>query len=110
MSSDPNLLFSHVQSLAKDPNFAGVKECTGNKRIHGYSSQGLSVWSGNDDEAHDGRWEHGARGVSVNSIFEYRKLGPWREMAALILERHMALKDQSPVLLRDLSSIMVNEG
>ncbi|GAQ82519.1 dihydrodipicolinate synthase [Klebsormidium nitens] len=59
---------SFIEALAKDPNFAGVKECTGNKRIHGYSSQGMSVWSGNDDEAHDGRWEHGARGViSVTS-------------------------------------------
>jgi hypothetical protein len=88
-----------MQSLAKDPNFAGVKECTGNKRIHGYSSQGLSVWSGNDDEAHDGRWEHGARGVSVDTWSECRKLGPWVEVAALSLEPHMALTVEFPVLL-----------
>ncbi|GBG64941.1 hypothetical protein CBR_g48689 [Chara braunii] len=52
-----------IEELALLPNFAGVKECTGNARIKHYTDKGLTIWSGNDDEAHDARWEHGARGV-----------------------------------------------
>jgi len=57
-----------VLELAKHPNFAGVKECTGNERIKRYAAQGVTCWSGNDDEAHDARWDSGAVGViSVTS-------------------------------------------
>lgn len=49
-------------------NLLGVKECTGNERIRNYSSQGITCWSGNDDEAHDGVHQFGAQGViSVTS-------------------------------------------
>jgi 4-hydroxy-tetrahydrodipicolinate synthase len=57
-----------VLELAKHPNFAGVKECTGNDRIRAYTQQGVTCWTGNDDEAHDARWGAGAVGViSVTS-------------------------------------------
>eukprot|EP00877_Chromochloris_zofingiensis_P004799 jgi/Chrzof1/1431/Cz10g07220.t1 len=57
-----------VRDLAQHPNFLGMKECTGNPRIGGYTSQGINCWSGNDDEAHDARHHHGALGViSVTS-------------------------------------------
>ena len=57
-----------VHELAAHPNFAGVKECAGNDRIRGYTSRGLVCWSGNDDEAHDARYDAGAVGViSVTS-------------------------------------------
>lgn len=57
-----------VLQLAQHPNFAGVKECTGNERIARYAAAGVTCWSGNDDEAHDARWEAGAAGViSVTS-------------------------------------------
>lgn len=52
-----------VQSLAKSPNFAGIKECVGNDRVEQYTSGGLVVWSGNDDQCHDSRWLFGAKGV-----------------------------------------------
>ncbi|XP_055825944.1 4-hydroxy-tetrahydrodipicolinate synthase, chloroplastic-like isoform X2 [Solanum dulcamara] len=52
-----------IQTLAKSPNLAGVKECVGNDRVEQYTSNGLVVWSGNDDECHDSRWYHGATGV-----------------------------------------------
>ena len=41
----------------------GVKECTGNDRIQGYSKLGISCWSGNDNEAHAARHEYGGFGV-----------------------------------------------
>jgi len=54
--------------LAEHENFAGVKECEGHERIAGYTKEGVVCWSGNDDEAHDSRYEHGAVGViSVTS-------------------------------------------
>lgn len=57
-----------VHDIAQHPNFLGMKECTGNKRIEGYTSKGINCWSGNDDEAHDARHHHGAVGViSVTS-------------------------------------------
>ena len=52
-----------MQSLAESPNFAGVKECVGNERVGQYAGGGLTVWSGNDDQCHDARWDFGARGV-----------------------------------------------
>lgn len=54
---------SVIAKLAENANFAGVKECVGNDRIKGYTERGLAVWSGNDDECHDARWDFGARGV-----------------------------------------------
>lgn len=57
-----------ILSLASHPNFLGVKECTGNERIGGYRTQGIQCWSGNDDEAHDGRHKFDSAGViSVTS-------------------------------------------
>lgn len=53
---------------ADAPNFLGVKECTGNPRIKRHADEGIRVWSGNDDEAHDGRHDYGGFGViSVTS-------------------------------------------
>ncbi|KAJ7530794.1 hypothetical protein O6H91_14G019600 [Diphasiastrum complanatum] len=57
-----------IEKLVESPNFVGVKECMGNERVKEYTGQGISVWSGNDDECHDARWDHGAQGViSVTS-------------------------------------------
>ncbi|CAN4093623.1 unnamed protein product [Withania somnifera] len=57
-----------ILALAKSPSLAGVKECVGNDRVEQYTSNGLVVWSGNDDECHDSRWDYGATGViSVTS-------------------------------------------
>ena len=54
--------------LAAHENFAGVKECEGNERIKGYTEKGVTCWTGNDDEAHDARFDAGAVGViSVTS-------------------------------------------
>lgn len=57
-----------VLEISQHSNFLGMKECTGNKRIAGYTSRGITCWSGNDDEAHDARHHNGAMGViSVTS-------------------------------------------
>ncbi len=57
-----------IANIASHSNFVGMKECGGNARIAQYESQGIACWSGNDDEAHDARHEHGAHGViSVTS-------------------------------------------
>jgi hypothetical protein len=73
-STAAEILFSHgticlaflgreFRSLSR-----GVKECEGNERIKGYTDAGLVCWTGNDDEAHDARYEAGAVGViSVTS-------------------------------------------
>ncbi|KAH0930858.1 hypothetical protein HID58_016585 [Brassica napus] len=59
---------SAILTLSRSPNLAGVKECVGNKRVEEYTERGIVVWSGNDDECHDSRWDYGARGViSVTS-------------------------------------------
>lgn len=57
-----------IEPLAKHPNFIGVKECAGNERIAYYENQGIACWSGNDDEAHEGRHSFNSHGViSVTS-------------------------------------------
>jgi 4-hydroxy-tetrahydrodipicolinate synthase len=57
-----------VFELNSHPHFLGVKECTGNARIDSYTRNGVTCWSGNDDEAHGSRHNHGAQGVvSVTS-------------------------------------------
>ena len=57
-----------IEVLAKHENFIGVKECGGNERIAHYEKQGIACWSGNDDECHAGRHQHGSHGViSVTS-------------------------------------------
>lgn len=57
-----------ILSLASHPNFLGVKECTGNERIGSYHKQDVACWSGNDDEAHEGRHKFNSAGViSVTS-------------------------------------------
>ncbi|KAK4800335.1 hypothetical protein SAY86_020822 [Trapa natans] len=52
-----------IHSLSANINLAGIKECTGNDRIKQYTNKGIVVWSGNDDECHDSRWNYGATGV-----------------------------------------------
>ena len=54
---------SIIEAIAGHPNFAGVKECAGNERVEHYTKQGITIWSGNDDQFHDARWNHGAQGV-----------------------------------------------
>ncbi|XP_031484418.1 4-hydroxy-tetrahydrodipicolinate synthase, chloroplastic-like [Nymphaea colorata] len=57
-----------INALARRENMAGIKECMGNDRIAQYTNKGVVVWSGNDDECHDAKWECGATGViSVTS-------------------------------------------
>ncbi|KAM7275011.1 hypothetical protein ACFE04_016877 [Oxalis oulophora] len=57
-----------IYSIAKSPNLAGVKECVGHDRVREYTDRGIVVWSGNDDQCHDSRWDHGGTGViSVTS-------------------------------------------
>ncbi|GJV88662.1 4-hydroxy-tetrahydrodipicolinate synthase, chloroplastic-like protein [Tanacetum coccineum] len=59
---------SVIRSLAENTNLAGVKECVGHDRVEEYTKNDITVWSGNDDECHVSRWEHGATGViSVTS-------------------------------------------
>lgn len=60
----PEVMFK----LAKHKNFCGSKECMGNDRIKLLSDKGVSCWSGNDDQCHDGRHNFGGTGViSVTS-------------------------------------------
>ncbi|XP_052211033.1 4-hydroxy-tetrahydrodipicolinate synthase, chloroplastic-like [Diospyros lotus] len=54
---------SVIRALMQNPNLAGVKECVGNDRVQQHTTNGIVVWSGNDDECHDSRWNHGATGV-----------------------------------------------
>lgn len=57
-----------IHTVGRSSNLAGVKECVGNDRIDEYTKNGIVVWSGNDDQCHDSRWDHGATGViSVTS-------------------------------------------
>ncbi|XP_051134245.1 4-hydroxy-tetrahydrodipicolinate synthase, chloroplastic-like [Andrographis paniculata] len=57
-----------VLALAQNPNLAGVKECVGHDRVEQYTCQEVVVWSGNDDQCHDSRWDFAAAGViSVTS-------------------------------------------
>ncbi|KAG9147483.1 hypothetical protein Leryth_007303 [Lithospermum erythrorhizon] len=57
-----------ILSVAGSPHLAGIKECVGNDRIEEYTSRDIVVWSGNDDQCHDSRWDVGATGViSVTS-------------------------------------------
>ncbi|CAI5977089.1 unnamed protein product [Closterium sp. NIES-64] len=54
---------SVIEAIATHENFAGVKECAGNNRIGGYAQKGIVAWSGNDDQFHDAKWNHGGQGV-----------------------------------------------
>lgn len=55
-----------VHELASHPHFCGVKECMGPDRIKQLVDLGMKVWSGNDDDFHFCRHEHGAQGsISV---------------------------------------------
>jgi 4-hydroxy-tetrahydrodipicolinate synthase len=57
-----------ILGIASHSNFLGVKECTGNDRIKAYADRGVTCWSGNDDEAHEGRHLYNSQGViSVTS-------------------------------------------
>ena len=52
-----------VLEICKMPNFLGMKECTGKQRIANYVSKGVNCWSGNDDDCHDAKHDHGAAGI-----------------------------------------------
>lgn len=52
-----------IHSLSGNSNFAGIKECMGNDRVKHYTDKKIVVWSGNDDQCHDSRWNYGATGV-----------------------------------------------
>lgn len=54
---------SVICKFSENPNLAGVKECMGNDRVKEYFNAGIVVWSGNDDECHDARWNYGSTGV-----------------------------------------------
>ncbi|KAG0622812.1 hypothetical protein M758_3G125600 [Ceratodon purpureus] len=57
-----------IEQLSGHPHFVGLKECVGNNRVEYYTKQNLTVWSGNDDQSHDTRWNFGGQGViSVTS-------------------------------------------
>ncbi|KAJ1413654.1 Schiff base-forming aldolase, active site [Sesbania bispinosa] len=59
---------SVVEILAQNPNLVGIKECVGNDRVKHYASEGIVVWTANDEESHDAIWEFGAVGnMSVAS-------------------------------------------
>jgi len=58
-----------IAQIADHPNFIGMKECAGNDRIAAYEAQGIACWSGNDDEAFEGRHKansHGVMSVTAN--------------------------------------------
>lgn len=67
-----------ILGLYKHPNFLGVKECTGNNRILSYSEKGVTCWSGNDDECHEGR--HKYRGYGVISVAANFVPGAWAKL------------------------------
>lgn len=69
---------SVVRILAQSPNLVGVKECVGNERIKHYASEGTVVWSANDEECHDARWDCGA--VGVQSVVSNLIPGLMREL------------------------------
>jgi len=52
-----------IMAISVYPNMAGVKECVGHERVKHYTDKGIAIWSGNDDECHDSRWQYGATGV-----------------------------------------------
>ncbi|XP_024379371.1 4-hydroxy-tetrahydrodipicolinate synthase, chloroplastic [Physcomitrium patens] len=54
---------SVINEISVNSNFVGIKECVGNERVGAYVEKGFSVWSGNDDQFHDARWNYGAQGV-----------------------------------------------
>ncbi|KAL0436213.1 UNVERIFIED_CONTAM: 4-hydroxy-tetrahydrodipicolinate synthase, chloroplastic [Sesamum radiatum] len=52
----------HINPYYGKTSLEGIKECVGNDRVEQYTSHGLVVWSGNDDQCHDSRWDYGATG------------------------------------------------
>jgi 4-hydroxy-tetrahydrodipicolinate synthase len=52
-----------MKEIAKSPNFIASKECMGNERILQYEEQGISCWSGNDDQSFEGFHRHQSHGV-----------------------------------------------
>lgn len=53
---------SVVEILEKHPNLVGIKEYGSNERVKLYADKGMVVWTSNEKECHDGRWECGAVG------------------------------------------------
>lgn len=79
-----------IQNIMDGSNFAGVKECVSYDRVKTYSEQGIAVWSGNDDQCHNARWDFGARGViSVAS-----NLVPRLMYDLIVKERNAILNDK----------------
>jgi 4-hydroxy-tetrahydrodipicolinate synthase len=57
-----------IMQIAGHDHFCGVKECMGPERIRELADQGVTCWSGNDDQCHVSRRDYGAVGViSVTS-------------------------------------------
>ncbi|KAM7260231.1 hypothetical protein ACFE04_015972 [Oxalis oulophora] len=52
-----------IYSFAKSPNLVGVKECVAPDRVREYTDREIVMWSGNDDQCHDSRWDHGGTEV-----------------------------------------------
>ncbi|GAB2216663.1 hypothetical protein Droror1_Dr00024440 [Drosera rotundifolia] len=96
---------SVIYSIAANPNLAGIKECTGNNRIKEYTDNGIVAWSGNDDECHDARWDHGATGViSVASNLVAGLMSMFEGTNPFLNSKLMALiewlfKEQNPIAL-----------
>ena len=102
-----------IHSLAKHPNFVGVKECAGNQRIQDYESQGICCWSGNDDEAFEGRHlcnSHGVISVTSNILPSLiRQLMDQNEVElneSLSEIFHWLFADPNPIPLNTIMSMM----
>lgn len=80
---------SLIHELASHPHFCGVKECMGPDRIKLLVDLGMKVWSGNDDDMHYCRHEHGAQG----SISVTANLVPGLFQKMLFESRNDALND-----------------
>jgi 4-hydroxy-tetrahydrodipicolinate synthase len=58
-----DLLPDVIESIARHPNFAGVKECCGPARMAELGRRGIRSWSGNDDDCLAARADGHALGV-----------------------------------------------
>jgi len=67
-----------IMQIASHEHFCGVKECMGHERIKELADQGVMCWSGNDDQCHVSRRDHG--GLGVISVTSNIVPGLFREM------------------------------
>jgi 4-hydroxy-tetrahydrodipicolinate synthase len=58
-----DLLPDVIESIARHPNFVGVKECCGPARMAELGRRGILSWSGNDDDCLGARADGHALGV-----------------------------------------------